>query len=55
MEHLVRDCYKGGGYVFATDALETAKASGWEDIALLAAMKIRNHPHSRLSAWQKRP
>jgi histidinol-phosphate aminotransferase len=37
MEHLVRDCYKGGGYVFATDALETAKASGWEDIALLAS------------------
>lgn len=37
MEYLVRDCYKEEGYVFATDAMETAKASGWKDIALVAS------------------
>ena len=37
MEHLVRNCFKGEGYVFATGAAEIARASGNEKIARLAS------------------
>ena len=37
MEHLVRECFKSGGYVFATGAAAIARAAGHERIAWLAS------------------
>jgi histidinol-phosphate aminotransferase len=37
MQHLVRDCFRGEGYRFASGAFETARVAGWEQIARLGS------------------
>jgi len=37
MQHLVRGCFRGEGYRFATGAFDIARASGWERVARLGS------------------
>lgn len=37
MEHLVRSCFKSGGYVYARSALEIARSYGFDRVARLAS------------------
>ncbi|MDG6257278.1 MAG: aminotransferase class I/II-fold pyridoxal phosphate-dependent enzyme [Methanomicrobiaceae archaeon] len=37
MQHLVRDCFRGEGYRFATGAFDIARACGWDRVARLGS------------------